>query len=108
MEVVLQIKADKYENMKNKLMKDDLVSRASIIFKEAKAIDESKEGYYCYISGTDDQCKKALGMIKAKNPKTGEEFIYAEEVSGKEKNKVIEKIKEEQDRASEAFGGIFG
>jgi lipopolysaccharide export LptBFGC system permease protein LptF len=108
MEIVLQIKTDKYETMKNKLMKDDLVSRASITFKEAKSIDESKEGYYCYISGTDDQCKRTLVMIKAKNPKTGEELIYAEEVSGKEKDKVIEKIKEEQDKASEAFGDIFG
>lgn len=108
MEIVLHMQADKYEKMKNKLMKDDLVSRASIMFKEAKAIDKSKEGYYCYLSGTDEQCKKALEMIKAKNPKTGEEFVYAEEVSGEEKNKVIAKIDEEQDKASEAFGGIFG
>lgn len=108
MEIVLHMELDKYEKMKNKLMKDDLVARTSMTFKEAKIIDESKEGYYCFISGTDEQCKKALEMIKAKNPKTGEEFIYAEEVSGKEKMKVIEKIKEEEIKASEAFGGIFG
>jgi hypothetical protein len=108
MEIVLHMKMDNYEKMKNKLLKDDLVSRASITFKEAKVVDESKEGYYCYISGTEEQCKKALCMIKAKNPKTGEEFIYAEEVSGEEKDKVIERIKGEEDKASEAFGGIFG
>jgi len=108
MEIVLHIKPDKYEKMKNKLLGDDIVSRASMTFKDAKAIDENKEGYYCYISGTDEQCKKALSMIKAKNPKTGEEFIYAEEVSGTEKDKVIKTIKEESDKASEAFGGIFG
>ena len=108
MEIVLHMKMDNYEKVKNKLLKDDLVSRASITFKEAKAVDESKEGYYCYISGTDEQCKKALEMIKEKNPKTGEESIYAEQVSGKEKNKVIERIKGEEEKASEAFGGIFG
>jgi hypothetical protein len=107
MEIVLKIESDKLEKVKNKLTKDDLVSRASIIFKEAKSIDESKSGYYCYISGMDEQCKQALILIKAKNPKTGEEFIYATEAIGEEKDKVIKVIKEEQDRAAEAFGGIF-
>ena len=78
-----------------------------VVFKH-KSIDEAKEGYYGYISGTDEQCKKALGMIKAKNPKTGEVFIYAEEVTGEEKDKVIKAIKEESEKASEAFGSIFG
>jgi hypothetical protein len=108
MEIVLHMEAEKYEKMKNKLMKDDSVSRASITFKEAKGVDQAKQGYYCYISGTDEQCQKALSMIKAKNPKTGEEFIYATEVTGEEKEKVIATIKEETDKASEAFGGIFG
>jgi len=107
MEIVLRMKMDSYEKMKNKLLKDDLVSRASMTFKETKAVDQS-EGYYCYISGTEEQCKKALEMMKDRNPKTGEEFVYAEEVSGKEKEKVIEKIKGEEEKASEAFGGIFG
>ena len=108
METVIKIVTEKYQKVKDMLLKDDLVSRASITFKEAKVIDESKEGYYCYISGTDEQCKKVLEIIKRKNPKTGEEFIYAEEVTGKEKGKVITAVKEETDKASEAFGSIFG
>jgi len=108
MEIVIKIDGDKLEKVKNKLTKDDVVSRASMTFKEAKSVDANKSGYYCYISGTDDQCKKTLELIKAKNPKTGEEFIYATEVTGEEKNKVIASIKEEQDKAAEAFGGIFG
>jgi len=108
MEMVIIIETEKYQKVKDMLLKDDLVSRASITFKEAKTVDENKEGYYCYVSGTDEQCKKVLEIIKRKNPKTGEEFIYAKEVSGKEKDKVIKTVKEESDKASEAFGSIFG
>ena len=108
METVIKIGTEKYQKVKDMLLKDDLISRASITFKEARTIDKSKDGYYCYISGTDEQCKKVLEVIKRKNPKTGEEFIYAEEVGGKEKDNVIKNIKEESDKASEAFGSIFG
>jgi hypothetical protein len=99
---------DKHQKVKDRLQKDNLASRASMIFKDAKTIEESKEGYYCYVSGTEEQCKRILELIAPKNPKTGEVFVYATEVSGKEKDLVITKIKEEEDKALEGFGGIFG
>jgi hypothetical protein len=107
MEIVLSMTTDKYQKVKDKLQKDDLASRASMIFKEAKTIDKEKEGYYCYISATEDQCKRILELIAPKNPKTGEVFVYAKEVGGKEREEVINKIKEEEDRALEGFGNIF-
>jgi hypothetical protein len=108
MELVLSMATDKYQKVKDKLQKDNLTSRASMVFKEAKTISEEKDGYYCYISGTEEQCKRILELIAPKNPKTGEVFVYATEVSGKEKDLVISKIKEEEDKALEGFGGIFG
>jgi hypothetical protein len=108
MELVLSMTADKYQKVKDRIQKDNLTSRASMVFKEAKTINEGKEGYYCYISGTEEQCKRILELIAPKNPKTGEVFIYATEVSGKEKDLVIAKIKEEEDKALEGFSGIFG
>jgi len=108
MELVLHMTTDKHQKVKDRLQKDNLASRASMIFKDAKTIEESKEGYYCYVSGTEEQCKRILELIAPKNPKTGEVFVYATEVSGKEKDLVITKIKEEEDKALEGFGGIFG
>lgn len=97
MEIVIQIESKNLQKVKDVLLKDDTVSRASIVFKEGKSL-LNKEGYYCYISGTEEQCKKALELAKD----------IAKEAAEKDKVKVINKIKEEQDKASEGFGGIFG
>ncbi len=96
MEVVLKFDKKDLQRVKEILLKDEVVSRASIIFKEGEIIGE--ENYYCYISGLEEQCKRALELTKD----------IAKEAEKEEKNKVIEKIKEEEERANEGFGAIFG
>ncbi len=96
MELVLHIESQNLAKVKDILLKDDVVSRASMILKDAKQFD--KEGYYYFISGTNEQCKKAVELTKD----------FAKVLEGKEKDNVISKIKEEESKASEAFGGIFG
>jgi hypothetical protein len=96
MEVVLQVETKNYQKVREILLKDDLVSRASITFREAKAY--GGEGYYCFISGLEEQCKKALEITKE----------LAKEIKKDEKEKLINKIKEEENKALEGFGGIFG
>lgn len=95
MEVVLSIQTKNYQKVRDILLKDDLVSRASIIFKEGGIV--GKEGFFSYISGTDDQCKKAIELTKD----------LTKEVTGREKEEIISKIKEEENRAIESMGGIF-
>ena len=97
METVLLIESKNLQKAKDLLLKDDVVSRASIMWREAKSFGFS-EGYYCYISGTEEQIKKAVELSKE----------LAKEVKKKEKEEVISTIKEEQERALEGFGGIFG
>jgi hypothetical protein len=97
MEILLQAETKNYSKLRDILLKDDLISRASIVFKEAKTLGK-EEGYFIYISGTEEQCKKALELTKD----------LAEEVKNKEKDNFISKIKEESERANVAFGGIFG
>jgi hypothetical protein len=97
MEIVLHLESKNLQKVKDVLLKDDTISRASIVFKEGKSL-LNKEGYYCYISGTEEQCKKALELVKD----------IAKEADEKDKSNVIKKIKEEQDKAAEGFGGIFG
>jgi hypothetical protein len=97
MEIVLLTETKNLQKVKELLLKDDLVSRASIIFKDAKVFG-GNEGQYCYISGSDEQCKMALELTKD----------LTKEVKNKEKKNIIDKIKEESEKANEAFGGIFG
>jgi hypothetical protein len=106
MEIVLSIEQKNLQKVKDILLKDDVVSRASIVFKEAKGLT-GKEGFYCYISGSEEQCKKALEKVKVENEETGEVVDIAKEISGEEKEEVVNKIKEEENRALEGFGGIF-
>ncbi len=96
MEIVLKFESKNLQKVKDVLLKDDSVSRASMTFKDASFVNE--KGYYCYISGTDEQCKKAMELSKE----------LTKEISGEEKQKVILKIKEEENKAIEGMGGIFG
>jgi hypothetical protein len=111
MEVVLQTDADKFARFKDSLLKDETVNRASIVFKGAEEFGLGDKGYYCCVSGLDAQCKRALELAKGgaggeKEAESGSEL--AKEVAGDKKEKILKKIKEEEDRAMEGFGGIFG
>jgi hypothetical protein len=97
MELVLLIETKNLQKTKDILLKDNEVSRASIIFKEATAYGGKAGFYYCYISGLDDLCKRAMEIAKD----------LVKEAKDKEKENLIKKIKEEEDKATEAFGGIF-
>ncbi len=92
------IETKNLQKVKDALLKDDAVSRASITFKEASAYGGKAGNYYCYMSGLEEQCKRALEMAKDS----------AKELKGKEKEDFVKKIKDEEQKASEAFGGIFG
>ena len=105
MEIVLKIESKNYSKVKDILLADDVVSRSSMVFKEGSII--GKEGYYCYLSGTEEQCKRALELIKEKT-ETDEIIELAEEANDEEKEKLINKIKEEENKAIEGFGNILG
>jgi len=98
MEVVMSIETKNLQKVKDVLLKDDAVSRASITFKEASAYGGKSGHYYCYMSGLEEQCKRAIELAKD----------LAKELKKKEKEDLVKKIKEEEQKASEAFGGIFG
>jgi hypothetical protein len=97
MEIVLYVEKKNYEKVRGILLKDPAISLASITFREAKEIT-GKEGYYCLISGIEEYCKKAIEVTKN----------LAREVEKEEKDKVINKIREEEKAAREGFGAILG
>lgn len=96
MELVLQVESKNMSKLKEVLNKDDSVSRASITFREGSMI--GKEGYFCLIQGTDDQCKKAIELSKD----------LAKEADKKDAQNLIAKIREEEEKASAGMGSIFG
>ncbi len=98
MEIVLKIEKKNLEQVKSTLLTDDVVSRGSITFKEAKSLGMKGGGYYCYITGIDNVCNKAKDLVKD----------TAKLVEGKERDEVIAKIKAEEEQAAEGFGAIFG
>jgi hypothetical protein len=104
MDVVLLIEAPSYEKVRRILLRDEVVSRASLIFREASIVQ--KEGYYCWISGGEEACNVALRISQIIN--SFAERGVVREVKGAEKDEVIAKLKEETSKAVEGFGGIFG
>jgi len=102
MEIVLQVEGKDFAKFKEKLLADEIVNRASIVFKDAKQFGK-EGGYLCIVSGTEDRCKRAIELSKDED---GNEL--ATEVADKEKEEILKKIKEEEDKAIEGFGGIFG
>ncbi len=102
MEIVLHVKGKEFTNFKEKLLGDEIVNRASIVFKDAKQFGKDS-GYFCILSGTEDRCKRAIKLTKDED---GNEL--AKEIVGEEKEKILKKIKEEEDKAIEGFGNILG
>ena len=96
MEIVLHVASANMSRLKEALNKDDSVSRASITFRDGSVI--GKKDYFCLISGTDEQCKKALEISKD----------LAKEADKKDAQDFVSKIKEEEQKAAEGLGGIFG
>ena len=96
MEIVLHLKSENFAKAKDVLLRDDIVGRASLTFKEGSVI--GKDGYFCLLSGTEEQCKRALELVKE----------VAEEVKDETKSQLISKIKEEEEKAVSGFGDILG
>ncbi|MBS3052547.1 MAG: hypothetical protein J4428_04230 [Candidatus Aenigmarchaeota archaeon] len=98
MDFLLKFERSKLEEIKRILLADDMVSRGSLIFKDSIGLGFKEDVYYCYISATEEICKKAKELVGK----------ITKFVEGKEKQEVIEKIKKEEETAAEGFGAIFG
>ena len=89
----------KKENMRKAeeiLKKDDIASRQSIMIRDAKSLGFNEDGFYFLIDGDEHGVNRAKELIKDLAAET------------KNADKVRKKIKEEEEKAAEGFGGIFG
>lgn len=98
MEIVFKVKKQNLQKAKDVLLKDEKVSRASVLFKESSSLGFEGDEYFCYISGLEEACEKARELMEG----------LGEVVNEEEKKKIIGKIKEEEESAMTGFGSIFG
>ena len=78
------------------LKKDDMVSRGSIILRSAPSLEIEEDGFFIIVDGSDESIKKSEELLKDLAKKY------------KSKEKVEQKIKEQEDTAIEGFGNILG
>lgn len=96
MDLILEVEPNKIEEIKKLILKDETVNRASITFKEGKNFGIEK--FLIIIEGNADQIKKAKEIAIANNIRISEE---------KKTKEIIEKIKEEKEKAIKGFGFLI-
>jgi hypothetical protein len=98
MKAVFFINMGDFPKVKNMVYADDVLSRQTINFRESRALGFKKDGYYLEIDGSHEAISKAKELMGP----------LAKEADAKEKEEVLRKIKEEEDKAAEGFGSLFG
>ena len=82
----------------NQILRDDLVSRQSIVLRDASALNIEKDVRYVLIEGTDEAIKKAEELFTDVGKKENDE----------EAKNIYSKIKSEESDVAEGVGLIFG
>jgi len=95
--VIFEVKSEDAGKI-NELIKDDLVSRQSILTRDSSSLDIKGDRLFLKIEGSEEGIKKAKELAKE----------YAFKVLDKKKAKEVdEKIKEQEDSAASGMGMIF-
>lgn len=92
------VKRENAKKAEEILKKDDICSRQSIGVRDASSLNIKEEGSFFIIDGTEEGINRCKELIK--------DFI--EKIDESKLKEAENKVKEEQDKATEGFGGIFG
>ena len=82
----------------NTVIKDDLVSRQSIVIRDASSLDIKGEVSYLKVEGSTEGLKRAEELAKE---------LGMKKLPDKKAKKVDDKIKEQEDSAATGMGMIF-
>jgi hypothetical protein len=96
--VIFEVKTENISKI-NDLLKDDLVSRQSILTRDSSSLNINKDVSYLKIEGSRDGIKKAEELAK--------EFEF-KKLSSKEADEINKKIEEQENSAADGMGMIFG
>lgn len=81
-----------------KILKDDKISRLSIRIRESRSLGLEKDGFILRLGGPDEVLDYARENLRE----------VAQELEGEEREKVLQKMREEEDSAASGLGLIFG
>ena len=95
--VIFEVKSDEVGKI-NKLTKDDLVSRQSILTRDSSSLNMEGEFSYVKVEGSDDGIKRAEELAK--------EFEL-KKLNEKKAKEINDKILEQEDSAASGMGMIF-
>jgi hypothetical protein len=96
--VIFEVKTENISKI-NDLLKDDLVSRQSILTRDSSSLNINKNVSYLKIEGSNEGLKKAEELAK--------EYEF-KKLSNKEADEINKKIAEQEDSAADGMGMIFG
>ncbi len=96
--VIFEVKTENIAKI-NDLLKDDLVSRQSILTRDSSSLNIEKDVSYLKIEGSTEGIKKAEKLAK--------EFEF-KKLSVKDAAEVNKKIEEQENSAADGMGMIFG
>ena len=95
--VIFEVKSEDVGKI-NTMIKDDLVSRQSILTRDANSLDLKGDASYVKIEGSDAGLKQAKDLAKELGFKL---------LSAKEADKINKSIAEQEDSAASGMGMIF-
>ena len=96
--VIFEVKTEEVSKI-NQMLKDDLVSRQSILNRDASSLNIKKDVSYIKIEGSEEGLKKAKEIAKE---------LKFKKLNNKESIEINIKIKEQEDSAADGMGMIFG
>ena len=95
--VIFEVAADQKGKI-NTLTKDDLVSRQSILTRDAHALDIDTDVSFVKIEGSEQGLKRAEELAKE---------LELKKLTKKKAQEINEKIQEQEDSAADGMGMIF-
>ena len=96
--VIFEVKTEEVGKI-NQMLKDDLVSRQSILTRDASSLSIDKDVSYVKIEGSKEGLKKAGEIAKD---------LKFKKLNKKKSGEVNKKIEEQEDSAADGMGMIFG
>ena len=95
--LIFEVKSEEIGKI-NKLIKDDLISRQSILTRDSSSLNLKGNFSYVKIEGSTEGLKRAKELAKE---------LELKKLNEKEAKKINEKIEEQEDSAASGMGMIF-
>jgi len=95
--VIFEVKSEDVGKI-NKLIKDDLVSRQSILTRDSSSLNIDKDVSFLKIEGSEEGIKKSEELAK--------EYKF-KKLDAKKAEEINKKIEEQEDSAASGMGMIF-